>query len=370
MSGTVELMDEAVEPFDQEQVGANLLKRLTQLGIDERALAAAATEGPDGLRRLIARHGSFPGVRRYTSPQVCAKAGVEDETAKALWRAMGFPVVPDDEVAFSDDDIEALRAAKKLLERPGMDEAIHLQQARTMGQAAARVAASHQEVLAARMPEQETPEALEDVLTFAEQALPILDRLLVYMYRRHLAAATEQTVIRTPGQESVEMSVGFADLSGFTALSQDLDSHQLGQLIELFNGTAADLIAEAGGRVVKTIGDEVMFTAHDPGTEAALALTLVDRISELDELPRLKAGLAHGSVIAREGDVFGMPVNLAKRLVASAKPGSVLVDEATKVELEEDDRFRFTPLARRHLKGFGHVRTFRLRAAGAERARR
>jgi len=357
-------VDQPIERSSEELTAERLLNRLTALGIDERALTAAAAEGPDGIRRLIARHGSFPGVRRYTSPEVCAKAGVDDDTAKSLWRAMGFPIVPDDEVVFTDEDVEALRAAKQLLARPGMDIAIHLQQARTMGQAAARVAASHQEVLAAQMGEQETAEDIEDILSFAQEMLPVLDRLLVYMYRRHLAAATEQTVMRTPGQEGVRMSVGFADLSSFTALSQELDPHELTRLIDLFNGTTADIVAEAGGRVVKTIGDEVMFTTQDIATAAALALTLIDRIAELDELPSLKAGIAHGSVIAREGDVFGMPVNLAKRLVAIAKPGSVLVDEATQEELSADERYEFSPLPRRHLKGFGHVRSFRLRVAG------
>jgi adenylate cyclase len=187
------------------------------------------------------------------------------------------------------------------------------------------------------------------------------------MYRRHLAAATEQSLLIAPSAEGgVAMSVGFADLSGFTALSQEMDVRELAAMIDRFNAVTADVVAQAGGRVIKTIGDEVMFATHEPSSAGSLAVTLIDAVSGVDGLPPLKVGLASGIVIAREGDLFGAPVNLANRLVTIAKPESILVDEATRDALVDDGRFTFTSLGRRYLKGFGHVRSFRLRAAGAE----
>jgi len=347
-----------------------LSTKLAALGVDEQALKSAAAEGLDGLRLLIARHISFPGARRYTPLEVYEKSGVDQETAQALWRAMGFPLVPEDQAAFTDADIEALQISVKLFDRAGMDRTIVLQQARSMGQAAARIAASHQDVLAELIPDADLARAAEEALSLADEALPATDHLLVYMYRRHLAAATEQRILVTPsGEGGVMMTVGFADLLGFTALSRELDVRELAALIDRFNAATANVVAQARGRVVKTIGDEVMFATQDPGSAASIALALLNDVSGKDGLPPLKVGVGSGAVIAREGDLFGGPVNLANRLVTIAKPACALVDEATRDALASDERFHFTSLGKRHLKGLGLVRSFRLRAAGSKRPR-
>jgi adenylate cyclase len=342
-----------------------LVRRLRSFGIDESTMQTSAAEGFAEFRRLVARHVAFPGARRYTPPELLERSGVDRETAQSLWRAMGFPVVPDDQPGFTDADVEALRIAVELLELTGNDRAIITQQTRSMGQAAARIAASQQNALGNLIPDEESLDAAEQALNVADDVLPRLDHLLVYIYRRHLAVAVEQRLsLRPTDAGAIPMSVGFADLTGFTALSSELDVEDLSTLIDRFNGATADLIAESGGRIVKTIGDEVMFATSDPGTLAAIGIALTNEISDANELPPLRAGLATGLVIGREGDVFGPPVNLASRLVTMAKPGSVLVDQQIREALREDDRFTFTALARRHIKGFGHIRTFRLRAAG------
>ncbi len=220
------------------------------------------------------------------------------------------------------------------------------------------------------VPEASPADAAEEALSLADDTLPTLDRLLVYMYRRHLAAATEQRMLVTPAEAGgIAMSAGFADLAGFTALSQGLDIRELASLIDRFNASTADIVAQLGGRTIKTIGDEVMFGALEPGTAASIALALIDQVSGKDGLPELKVGVASGTVIAREGDLFGPPVNLANRLVTTAIPGSALVDESTRDALAGDTRFQFSPLAKRYLKGFGHVQSFRLRPAGTGRSR-
>ena len=354
-----------------EDVWERLSKKLAAVGVDEQALKAAAAEGPDALRRLVARHIAFPGARRYTPSEVYAKSGVDQETAEALWSAMGFPLVPEDEPAFTDADIDALVTATKLFDRADMDRAIVLQQARSMGLAASRIAASHQDVIGDLVPLTDPTRAAEEALSLADEALPATDQLLVYIYRRHLAAAIEQRMLVTPGEEGgVNMAVGFADLSGFTALSQELDVRELATLIDRFNASTTDVVAQAGGRVIKTIGDEIMFATQDAGSAASIALALLDHVSGKDELPLLKVGVARGVVITREGDIFGSPVNLANRLVTTAKPDSALVDETTRDALEGDERFYFTSLGKRYLKGLGLVRTYRLRAPGSKPARR
>lgn len=341
-----------------------LRAKLGEIGVSDEVLAAAVAEGPDGIARMVARYLMFPGERRYTPLEVYTKSGIDEDTAVALWRAMGFPNVPDDEPAFTDADVEALREACGLFDRAGMDRDIVLQQARTMSQAVARIAESHQDVIADIVPVRDPVGAADRALSLADETLPVLDHVLVYMYRRHLAAATERRMLVSPGVEGgVRMSVGFADMTGFTRLSGELDVRELARLVDRFNAASSDSVTNGGGRIVKTIGDEVMFSVHDPDAAASIATDLLANVSATEGLPPLRVGMASGLVIAREGDIFGAPVNLASRLVALARPDSALIDEATHDALAGDPRFAFSSLGRPGLKGFGHVRVYRLRSA-------
>jgi len=347
-----------------EAVWKDVLAVLIKSGVDEQLLQAAAADGPDALAGLVARYLTFPGERRYTPPEVMERSGVDEETARSLWRAMGFAEAPDEERAFTDADVEALRVATQLFDRTGMEWPVALQQARVMSQAVARVATSQQDVIGAIVAGPDPIRAALDTVTLADEALPALDHLLLYMYRRHLAAAAEQFLhVASDERGTTELSVGFADLTGFTALSQQLGVRDLASLIERFNGITADAIAVNGGRIIKTIGDEVMFSANDPAAAASIALAQVGAVSPDAGFPPLRVGVATGAVIAREGDLFGPTVNLASRLVVVANPDSVLVDPATHDALAGDDRFDLKPIAARHLKGFGRVRPYRLRRA-------
>jgi adenylate cyclase len=244
-----------------------------------------------------------------------------------------------------------------------MNEAAMYQQARAMSQAAARIAESHQDVIAAILA-QAGPAAAADSVALAVDTLPALDHLLIYMYRRHLAAATEQRLRMgtEAGEGAITLSVGFADMTGFTEVSEALSADELADTIDRFNAATADVIARAGGRVVKTIGDEVMFTTPDPIRGGEVATSLLDVGAFGTGTPELRVGLATGPVLAREGDVFGSPVNLASRLVAIARPGSVVVSRSTRDALVDDGSFELSALPSKRLKGLGSVRAYRLRA--------
>ncbi len=183
---------------DAAAVWKRVADTLAEAGVDQDALASAAANGPDAVALLIARHLTFPGARRYTPRQVYEKAGVDEETARALWRAMGFAFVPEEEPAFTEADVEALAVSARLFERAGMARSVMLQQARSMSQAVARIATSHQDVIAEIAGDPDIARAAAESIALAEEALPVLDRLLVYMYRRHLAAAIEQRMLMTP----------------------------------------------------------------------------------------------------------------------------------------------------------------------------
>jgi adenylate cyclase len=161
----------------------------------------------------------------------------------------------------------------------------------------------------------------------------------------------------------VPATVGFVDLVGYTAMSQMLDDDELSALVTRFGDVSHDTIVPAGGRIVKTIGDEVMFITDNAATAADIALTLVTLTAADDVLPDVRAGLACGAVLAREGDYFGPVVNLASRLTEVARPGSVLVDATVADALTGDGRFRLRRIPSRRIRDIGRVDVWRLERA-------
>jgi adenylate cyclase len=159
------------------------------------------------------------------------------------------------------------------------------------------------------------------------------------------------------------MAVGFADLVGYTSLTRQVDEDVLVQVISNFESVASDVIAEEGGRVVKTVGDEVMFVADDAAVSAQIALRLVEAVEAVEELPGLRVGVACGTVLARLGDLYGEPVNIAARLTSIARPDSVLVDREMAAALDGDDRFRLSRVPPRPVRGYTLLHSMRLRRA-------
>ena len=168
------------------------------------------------------------------------------------------------------------------------------------------------------------------------------------------------------------LAVGFADLVGFTRLTRRLEEEELGELVEAFETTAADQVAAYGGRLIKTLGDEVLFVADDPGTASEIGIRLIETMTGDETMPALRVGMAFGTVTTRMGDVFGTTVNLASRLTSIAPRDAVLVDgdfaealgEAGDAPLSEADvdagdsekyRFALQPMWRRPVRGLGVV---------------
>jgi len=314
-----------------------------------------ASDGHQALLDL-ATQVLLDGERRYTAIEVCEQAGVDHATADTYWRAMGFPDVPDDEVAFTERDVTALRAAARLTATGFADDAVLRGQTRVMSQAVATIAAAQLEIT-------DGPDALGGLAEFVTTVLPQLDDLLVYLYRRHLLAAVEQAILLDPGGAGgPTLAVGFADLVGFTRLANRVEEDELAALVEGFNGRAADVVAEGAGRVVKMLGDEVMFSSPDPEAATRTALRLVAEVGDHEGIPPLRAGVACGPVVLRHGDVFGTPVNLAHRLVDVARPGTVVVDEGVREAVARSDDLEVVRLSSvGRLRGFERVRVWAVR---------
>jgi adenylate cyclase len=312
------------------------------------------SEMRDTLTSLI-----LGGELTYTSAEVAELGGLELEDGQRLWRALGFPAT-DDSIAYGEQDVEAIAAVSGALAEGLMDRATIFRMTRALGTTMARLADWQISTLVEQV-ERDVKQGkagtrLEAAIELARSAAPSFEHLMIYAWHRHLAAAAARIEALGAADEELlttTMTVGFADLSRFTSLSNGLDDNSLGALVENFETRCADIVTAHGGRVIKTLGDAVLFVTDDPKQGTRTALDLVKQIALRAELPDICVGLATGSVISRLGDVYGPPVNLAARLSHVARSRRVLVDDATAAGL--GDEFDTRSLPPRPLRGFGNV---------------
>jgi adenylate cyclase len=182
--------------------------------------------------------------------------------------------------------------------------------------------------------------------------VPSIGVLMNAAWRHHITSArTHFEGVIQDASAKVTCGVGFADLTGFTALTQRLTPDELSDLLIEFGGIVADLVHADGGRVVKFIGDEVMWVTSTPELLAKVAVDLVELPQARDAGLLVRAGLGYGQVLAIGGDYFGNPVNLAARLVAAAAPGQILASSDVRDELTDWPAIPQDPLT---LKGFDY----------------
>ncbi len=296
-----------------------------------------------------------------TSAAVAAAAGVSVEDARRLWRALGFPDAGDF-AAFTDTDLEALSLIIGSVRAGTIDLDTAVALTRAVGQTMARLADWQVGILSTRVEQLEsgdeaTGSRIGSALRIADQVGLPFEQLLLYAWRRHLAAAVGRVETLAANDEdlhTIEVTVGFADLVRFTALSNEMDEGRIGDMVEVFESRCADVVAGQHGRVIKTLGDSVLFVADDPVRGMDIALAIVKVIGHDARLPDVKLGISTGSVVMRLGDVFGPPVNMAARLTAVARRNKVITDPATAAMLPVGD-FETQALPPRPLRGFGIV---------------
>ncbi|MDP9100896.1 MAG: adenylate/guanylate cyclase domain-containing protein [Actinomycetota bacterium] len=298
--------------------------------------------------------------------EVSELTGVPDEVAHAVWAAMGLPEVPPGERAFTVKDVQALRTALELGRSGLIDEDSLLVHARAMGQALSRLAETQVAVVRGYSGEVSLDEARETALAVAPDVLPRLEELVVYMWRRQFAAAAARSFTETRLDGHPVLAVGFVDLVGYTVSTRHWADTELEALLERFESTLSLRVTAHGGRVVKTLGDEVLFVTDSAHQAAEIALETVQAHAEDAVLPDVRAGLGLGPVLTRLGDVFGQPVNLASRLTREARPASVLVDAAMAAELGGDPTFELTRLKPRPVRGYSSIRPHLLRRASVQ----
>ncbi|MEX2100362.1 MAG: adenylate/guanylate cyclase domain-containing protein [Acidimicrobiia bacterium] len=343
--------------LDADAPDAEVLVRLVRLALDHGATFDEIRAGIDEhrLHAVAAERVVLVGTR-ITLREAAARAGVDVEFAQAFWRASGFADAGLDAAICTEGDVEVLELCEysaQILGRP-----VALQLARTNGSALARMADATIAVVRSRI---EAPiraeggnadEVTEAFVVLATDLLPRLYPSFEQVHRRHLTQAARRYSLweSEPSIESTTFAViGFADLVGFTALTQEIAASDLDELLSRFEQHVLDAIPPEGARLVKLIGDEAMFVAGGVDQAVSIARELIQKSRDDPGLAEVRIGLAAGEVLIRDGDVFGPTVNRASRLVTVAEPSTPLVDQEVAVRLGPE---RAHALGLRKLPGF------------------
>lgn len=282
----------------------------------------------------------------YTTGQLADLAGLSEQVTRRLLRALGFPDAGTDEVRWTGEDLLVLRSLRTAGETVGLDLGTLVRLARAIGQNVARLADWQVTALSSGGAPGFPPE-VDEALVGA----------LVHSWRRHVdVAVTRRDVARDTAHEPATppVTVGFADLVQFSALSNELDDERLGELVEVFEARSGDVVAAHEGRMVKTLGDSVLFVAELADQAIEIAFGLIDVIGGDDRLPDVRVGMATGPVVTRMGDVFGPPVNLAARLTGLARRNRMIVDDETSRQMS-GRAYEARVLTARPVQGFGLV---------------
>jgi adenylate cyclase len=348
---------EAAGLYDPQQPNASerlaLLEWLASQGATVEQMVHAAHEAS-----LVGLAGDLAlrPAPHLTLEDLATRVGFPAEQMREISLAAGLrPGLPN-EPAFTDEDAEMFRAF-------GVGAALFggatptKRFARTMGAALGQIAEA---VVALYLVTTEAPLVASNAseLTLAQQNLrgiQSLDAVHVVMrglFRAHLANAIRRQRLarREQSIDTLHLTIGFVDLVGFTTLSRRMTSRQLAEVIDRFEESAHDVVAGRDGRLVKLIGDEVMFVSVDAGAACDIALTLLERF-ENDQPVTPRGALASGELLFRGGDYYGPIVNLAARLADLAVPHELLVTPEVAAQVREH-RLRFEPAGKRMLKGF------------------
>lgn len=340
-AGLVEPDDPAADDL------VDVLARYAAAGVDplEPGLVEDRAEMLSALNRRLFN----PGPRRSAS-MVRDELGLDAEQFGRLVDAMGF----DAGEGFTELDVEAFSMFSLA---SGMFSELELVRfTRVLGALMDRLAAATTSLFQIDVAA-EMVEAGADELDFARTNLESAAMVgaiftpLEAMFRHRLEVSGRHNDLAraevSGSRQTVLLTIGFVDVVDSTGLADALTPDELASVMLDFEERAYRVAGRQDGRIVKLIGDEVMFVTVDAVAGAAMIGDLMAEFAEAALIPR--GGLTRGEVVSRGGDVHGRAVNLAARLVDQAVPGEVLVDDAVAAAL---GAARTETAGRRMLRGF------------------
>ncbi|TML35141.1 MAG: hypothetical protein E6G29_08850 [Actinobacteria bacterium] len=348
---------------EEREARIDLLRQLVEVGVSMDDLKRAVAE--DRLAMLPIEM-VFTRECKYTLRDAMEASGLDDDFVRRDFLALGLPHPAEDEVLYTEEDVESFRAVKQVLDA-GLPAERMLELARIVGRAAAQ---SSEAVLTTfvrqflRAGDTERDVGLR-LAAVADALMPQLGPLMETPTRLHMREIVRREVIgRAERMEGVlpgsrEVGVCFADLVSFTQLSESTSTEELGEVTGLLELHASE-IAEPPVRLIKLIGDAAMLVSPDVPPLVDATARLVQHVDGDGRLPQIRAGVAAGPALNRGGDWYGRSVNLASRLTGAANPGAIIATQ--EVVTAAGAAYAWDPLPARRLKGIEReVDVFQLR---------
>jgi class 3 adenylate cyclase len=330
---------------------AGLIEYLDGLGFSADEMVDAERRG-----RLFGLAGDavqWSGPPIHTLRTAGEALGVPVEDVANAWAMLGLTTADSDTPTLSQADVDSLGTWVEMRTQMGDNAADGF--LRVLGATVARLAEAESSMIRAAQPDLWLGHSQDELTTAqayraAAAFIPRVEALIDAVHRHHLVSTRTfiEGLIGGPSA-SLACGVGFADLSGFTALTQMLTPAELSAMLTEFGATVSDVVHADGGRVVKFIGDAVMWVSSTPERLAKAALDLVNHPRAHEVGLQVRAGLGYGEMLAINGDYFGNAVNLAARLVAAASPGQILAAAEVHEKLPDWPAIAQEPL---QLKGF------------------
>jgi adenylate cyclase len=333
-------------------------------GLPAERIVEAIDAGHLSLSFLDSQFAFAPSASGERFAEGYARHGIAPELGSAAFEAAGF-AAPNPEARMTEDD-EAILTALALAIRVGVDSVGLQALTRVYGESMRRITEMnaglyHQHVelplLASGMAEAQMREL---AVSASAELVPVADRMLLAIYRRHDERQITQHIVEHIEAELLEAglieprgaatAVCFLDLSGYTRLTEELGDQAAAELAGRLARVAQTMSAQHRGHPIKWLGDGVMLHFEHPEGAVVAALDMVEEGPTLG-LPAAHAGLSSGPVVQQEGDVFGRTVNLASRIAGRAGPGQVLVSQDV-VDAVEGGAVTFRSIGPVELKGF------------------
>ena len=269
---------------------------------------------------------------------------IDEEFSRRLRLAMGLQ--GGSGLGLTPEELEATRLFASLADLVGEQEMLSV--VRVVGSSTARIARATTELLRVNFqpPIDTTPARLTDAVeayaALIDASLPAFLDATAALVRRHLAAvlADEQAWMVDASRSATlqEHTIGFADLVGFTAFTEQVDAAAFMAAMVQFEREVQDAVVDQGGTVVKLIGDEVMFATPNPVSAVRVAAALVGIGRDIPGLDGMRVGLAYGQVIRSGGDFYGTVVNTAARIVGQAYPDAIVATQRVVDALRAHER--------------------------------
>jgi adenylate cyclase len=299
---------------------------------------------------------------RYTLRQAARELDVDEQLIERLVAAMGLNALSTEEI--TQEDLQVLRYGAEVL-AAGLPLPALLQIVRVYGQAMAQVADAevrlfhlylHEPLMREGVPGVEVAQAMEGM---TREMLPFAVPFINYLHGRMLGYFVEQDVIghiesdlddeETAEEGRMRVAIAFADLAGYTKLTEEQGEAQAVSAVERFVETVEQTLP-IDARVIKTLGDEVMVVGADAGALTSWAVGLAAQLPAGSPPPRI--GIHSGAALYRDGDYYGREVNRAARVVARASGGEVLVTRPVVDAASRQDGLEFELIGEVVLKGF------------------